>query len=90
MSADSAEDDPAASNFLSSIEFLVGEDPSGASFLMVVGMVTMVFLAGFQLTLPEPISLLLTAVVLIVAVISLFIGAILYSLGYFDTNPETA
>ncbi|MEF8772126.1 hypothetical protein [Halodesulfurarchaeum sp.] len=90
MSADSAEDDPEAANFLTSIGFLIGEDPSGGSFLLVVGMVTIVFLAVFQFTLPEPISLLLSGIVLTVAAISFIMGAILDTLGYFDTSPEAA
>jgi hypothetical protein len=90
MSADSAADDPEGSDFLTSIEFLIGEDPSGASFLLVVGMVTMVFLAVFQFTLPEPISLLLTGIVLTVAAISFILGAILDMLGYFDPRPEAS
>lgn len=87
MSADSAADDPEDTDFLTSIEFLIGEDPSGASFLLVVAMVTMVFLAVFQFTLPEPISLLLTGIVLTVAAISFILGAILDILGYFDPQP---
>lgn len=90
MRGDSAEDDQEASDFLTSIEFLIGEDPSGGSFLLVVGMVTMVFLAFFQLALPGPISFLLSGFVLAVAAISFIIGAILDTLGYFDTNPEAA
>lgn len=90
MSADTAEDDPQPSAFLASIEFLTGEDPSAGSFLLVVGIITCVFIAAFQFTLPEPISLLLTGLVLIVAVISFIMGAVLDTLGYFDTPLDDA
>jgi hypothetical protein len=88
MSAETAEDEPETSTFLASIEFLTGEDPSAGSFLLVVGMTTCVFIAAFQFTLPEPISLLLTGLVLIVAVISFIMGAILDTLGYFNTPVD--
>ena len=78
---------PNSSSFLDSIEFLTGEDPNAGSFLLVVGMVTCVFIAGFQLLLPVPVSHLLTALVLAVAVISLLLGAILDTLGHFDSPP---
>ena len=84
MAADGGSD----STFLKSIEFLTGEDPNAGSFLLVVGMVTCVFIAGFQLLLPVPVSHLLTALVLAVAVISLILGAILDTLGHFDSPPE--
>jgi len=84
MAADGGSD----STFLNSIEFLTGEDPNAGSFLLVVGMVTCVFIAGFQLLLPVPVSHLLTALVLTVAVISLIFGAILDTLGHFDSPPE--
>ncbi|SDF77854.1 hypothetical protein [Halorientalis regularis] len=87
MSADTVDDEPQSSVFLDSIEFLTGEDPSAGSFLLVVGIITCVFIAGFQFTLPDPISLILTGLVLVVAVISFLIGAILDALGYFDTPP---
>lgn len=90
MSADTGEDDPQSSTFLTSIEFLTGEDPSAGSFLLVVGIITCVFIAAFQFTLPDPISLLLTGLVVIVAVISFIIGAILDTLGYFDTSLDDA
>jgi hypothetical protein len=82
------EDTPAetqSSTFLNSIEFVTGEDPNAGSFLLVVGIVTCVFIAAFQLALPDPISLILTALVLVVAIISFIMGAILDILGYFDT-----
>jgi len=77
-----------SSTFLDSIEFLTGEDPNAGSFLLVVGMITCVFIAGFQLLLPVPVSHLLTALVLAVAVISLIFGAILDTLGHFDSPPQ--
>jgi len=77
-----------SSTFLESIEFLTGEDPNAGSFLLVVGVVTCVFVAVFQFTLPEPISLILTALVLVVAVISFIMGAILDIAGYFDIEGD--
>ncbi len=76
-----------SSTFLDGIEFLTGEDPNAGSFLLVVGMITCVFIAGFQLLLPVPVSHLLTALVLAVAVISLILGAVLDTLGHFDSPP---
>ncbi|MCL9814064.1 hypothetical protein [Natranaeroarchaeum aerophilus] len=73
------------SSFLENIVFITGEDPNAGSFLLTVGIITCVFVAAFQLTLPEPISNLLTAAVLVVAVISFLLGAILDMLDYFDT-----
>ncbi|WP_299263851.1 hypothetical protein [Halorientalis sp.] len=88
MSADTVDDDTQRSTFLSGIEFLTGEDPSAGSFLLVVAIITCVFIAAFQFTLPDPISLLLTGLVLAVAVISFIIGAVLDALDYFDTPPK--
>jgi hypothetical protein len=88
MSADTVDEEPQPSTFLKSIEFLTGEDPSAGSFLLVVGIVTCMFIAVFQFTLPSPISILLTGLVLVVAVISFLIGAVLDALDYFDT-PAT-
>ncbi|ACV47562.1 MULTISPECIES: hypothetical protein [Halomicrobium] len=82
MSNDLADEQPDRS--LSGIEFLTGEDPSAGSFLLVVGIVTCVFIAAFQFTLPEPISTVLTSLVVVLAVISFLMGAILDALGYFD------
>ncbi|WP_018257513.1 hypothetical protein [Halomicrobium katesii] len=82
MSNDLADEQPDRS--LSGIEFLTGEDPSAGSFLLVVGIVTCVFIAAFQFTLPEPISTVLTSLVIVLAVISFLMGAILDALGYFD------
>lgn len=84
MSADTVEDDQRTSTFLQGIEFLTGEDPSAGAFLLVVGMVTCVFIAGFQLAFPAPISYVLTGLVLGVAVISFIIGGVLDILGHFD------
>ncbi len=88
MSADTVEDEPQTSTFLTSIEFLTGEDPSAGSFLLVVAIITCVFIAAFQFMLPDPVSLLLTGLVLAVAVISFIIGAVLDALDYFDTQTE--
>lgn len=88
MSADTADDDPTSSTFLAGLEFLTGEDPNAGSFLLVVGIVTCMFIAAFQLSLEAPISNLLTALVLVVAVISFIMGAILDILGYFDTPMD--
>jgi|AntDeeMetagen285_2_1112576.scaffolds.fasta_scaffold07936_3 hypothetical protein len=69
--------------------FVTGENPNAGSFLLTVGLVTCMFIAAFQLTLPSPISNLLTAAVLVVAIISFLLGAILDMLDYFDTpKPE--
>jgi hypothetical protein len=70
--------------FLGGIEFLTGRDPNLGSFLLVVGIVTAVFIALFQFTLPAPISNLLTAGVLFVTVLSALFGMLLDSFGYFD------
>jgi hypothetical protein len=72
------------SNFLRSIEFLTGENPNLGSFLLVVGIVTCVFIALFQFTLPAPISHLLTGGVLFVTVVSALFAVLLDTLGYFD------
>ena len=84
MSNDMVEDPPANSRFLTGLEFLSGDDPSARSFLLVVGMFTCVFITVFQFTLPDPISTLLTALVLVVAVLSFIMGAVLDILGHFD------
>lgn len=75
------------STFLAGIEFLTGRDPNLGSFLLVVGIVTCVFIALFQFTLPDPISHLLTAGVLIVTVLSAVFAALLDRLGYFEQSP---
>lgn len=78
------------SSLLDGIEFLTGEDPNPASFLLVVGMVTVVFIALFQFTLPSPVSYLLTAGVLFVTILSAVFGSLLDGLGYFDREPASA
>jgi len=87
---DAPEDTETSSTFLRSIEFLTGQDPNLGSFLLVVGMVTAVFIALFQFTLPTPISHLLTAGVLFVTVMSAIFGLLLDSFGYFDRPPTAA
>ena len=82
-------DAEAGSVFLDSIEFLTGPNPNLGSFLLVVGMVTTVFIALFQLTLPAPVSTLLTAGVLSVTVLSAIFGLLLDSFGYFDQETTT-
>jgi hypothetical protein len=88
MSNDVVDDPATESRFLTGLEFLTGDDPSAGSFLLVVGMVTCVFVAGFQFTLPDPISTILTALVLVVAVLSFIMGAILDILGHFDAPAD--
>jgi hypothetical protein len=82
-------DTTADSRFLRSIEFLTGENPNLGSFLLVVGIVTCVFVALFQFTLPTPISHLLTGGVLFVTVISAIFALLLDTLGYFDRETAT-
>lgn len=74
---------------LRSIEFLTGKDPNLGSFLLTVGIVTCVFIALFQFTIPSPVSHLLTAGVIIVTVVSAGFAALLDSLGYFDQETES-
>jgi hypothetical protein len=74
------------STFLDNIQFLTGKDPNLGSFLLVVGMVTCVFIALFQFTLPAPISNLLTVAVVLVTVTSAIFASLLDSLGYFERN----
>lgn len=89
MTADPVEEEPQSSPFLTGLTFLTGEDPNAGSFLLVVGLVTCVFIAAFQFLLAAPVSNLLTGLVLVVAVISFIMGAILDILGYFDTPMDT-
>jgi hypothetical protein len=77
------------SGFLAAIEFLTGPDPNLGSFLLVVGVVTCVFIALFQFTLPPPISYLLTAGVIFVTVLSAIFASLLDSLGYFTRTTAT-
>jgi len=78
------------SGFLESITFVTGRDANLGSFLLVVGIVTCVFIALFQFTLPEPVSHLLTAGVLFVTVLSAIFASVLDSLGYFRTAADDA
>ena len=70
--------------FLKQIEFVTGQDASLGSLLLVIGLVTCVFIALFQFTIPDPISHLLTAGVLFVTVLSAIFALVLDSLGYFE------
>lgn len=72
--------------FIDSIQFITGKDANLGSFLLVVGMVTCVFIALFQFTLPAPISNLLTVGVVLITVFSAIFASILDSLGYFQRN----
>jgi hypothetical protein len=76
------------SDFLRSITFVTGQDANLGSFLLVVGIVTCVFIALFQFSLPQPISHLLTAGVLFVTVLSAIFALALDSLGYFEPTPK--
>jgi hypothetical protein len=87
MSADTQTgDEQPSSSFLTGLEFLTGPDPNAGSFLLVVGIVTCMFIAVFQLALTPPVSNLLTGAVLVVAVISFILGAVLDMLGHFDSE----
>ena len=88
MTTDPVEEEPQSPTFLSGLAFLTGPDPNAGSFLLVVGLVTCVFVAAFQFLLAAPVSNLLTGLVLVVAVISFIMGAILDILGYFDTPGD--
>jgi hypothetical protein len=72
------------------IEFITGPDPNLGSLLLVIGLVTCVFIALFQFTIPEPISYLLTTGVLFVAVLSAIFALMLDSLGYFEATADDA
>jgi hypothetical protein len=74
------------SGFLKSIEFVTGPGANLGSLLLVIGLVTCVFIALFQLTIPDPISYLLTAGVLFVTVLSAIFALVLDSLGYFEAT----
>lgn len=78
------------STFLSGIEFITGKDPNLGSFLLTVGLVTCVFIALFQFTIPSPVSHVLTAGVIIITVVSAGFAALLDSLGYFDQTQTDA
>ncbi|WP_324758116.1 hypothetical protein [Haloarcula montana] len=90
MTADTVDEEPQSSPFLAGLVFLTGEDPSAGSFLLVVGLVTCLFIAAFQFLLQAPVSDLLTALVVVVAVISFLMGAILDILGYFERPANEA
>jgi hypothetical protein len=85
---DSSPDRAADSTFLGGIEFLTGPGATLGSFLLVVGIVTCVFIALFQFTLPDPVSNLLTAGVIFVTVLSAGFAAALEKLGYFGREPS--
>ncbi len=82
--ADGEDRSGSGAGFLQGIEFLTGRDPNFGSFLLVVGIVTCVFIAVFQFTLPRPVSDLLTAGVLFVTLLTAIIASLLETLGYFD------
>ncbi|MFC5366956.1 FxLYD domain-containing protein [Salinirubrum litoreum] len=84
---DEAEAEPGP---LDSFESILGEDPNFGSFVLTVGIVTCVFIAAFQFTLPSPVSHLLTAGVLLVTVLTAIIASALETLGYFDPDRGTA
>jgi hypothetical protein len=78
---------------LEAVTPLTGDDPNLGSFFLVVGVVTCVFIAVFQFTLPDPISFLLTAGTLLVTILSAIVASLLETLGYFDestTNTNSA
>ena len=76
------------SGFLRGIEFLTGSDPNLGSFLLTIGIVTCVFIALFQFTMPSPVSHLLTAGVIVITVVSAGFAALLDSLNYFSQSSE--
>lgn len=84
---DEAEPEPGP---LDNFELILGEDPNFGSFVLTVGIVTCVFIAAFQFTLPSPVSHLLTAGVLLVTVLTAVIASALETLGYFDPDRGTA
>ena len=75
--------------FLKGIEFLTGPDPNLGSFLLTIGIVTCVFIALFQFTMPSPVSHLLTAGVIVITVVSAGFAALLDSLNYFGQSSES-
>jgi hypothetical protein len=84
--ADGSSEQPA---FLSGIEFITGPDPNLGSFLLTIGIVTCVFIALFQFTMPSPVSHLLTAGVIVITVVSAGFAALLDSLNYFDQSSDS-
>ncbi|WP_197427810.1 hypothetical protein [Halogeometricum sp. CBA1124] len=87
---DASTDAEAEPSFLKAIEFVTGEDANLGSFLLVVAIVTAVFIALFQFTLPAPASNLLTVGVLFVTALSAVFAALLDRLGYFDRPTVSA
>ncbi|SFR66547.1 hypothetical protein SAMN04487947_3322 [Halogeometricum rufum] len=83
---DASTDVEAEPTFLKAIEFVTGEDANLGSFLLVVAIVTAVFIALFQFTLPAPASNLLTVGVLFVTALSAVFAALLDRLGYFGRS----
>lgn len=83
-------DRPPESTFLGGVEFLTGSGATLGSFLLVVGIVTCVFIALFQFTLPDPVSNLLTVGVVFVTVLSAGFAAALEKLGYFGREPTAS
>ena len=75
--------------FLKGLEFLTGPDPNLGSFLLTIGIVTCVFIALFQFTMPSPVSHLLTAGVIVITVVSAGFAALLDSLDYFGSSEST-
>ena len=84
MSSDPKADSPGTGRFVQVITPLTGQDPNLGSFFLVVGIVTCVFIAVFQFTLPRPIAMLFTAGVLLVTILSAIVGHLLERLGHFD------
>ena len=76
------------SGFLRGIEFITGPDPNLGSFLLTIGIVTCVFIALFQFTMPSPVSHLLTAGVIVITVVSAGFAALLDSLNYFSQSSD--
>jgi hypothetical protein len=83
---DGSSDQP---TFLRRIEFITGPDPNLGSFLLTIGIVTCVFIALFQFTMPSPVSHLLTAGVITITVVSAGFAALLDSLNYFDQSSDS-
>ena len=75
--------------FLKGIEFITGPDPNLGSFLLTIGIVTCVFIALFEFTMPSPVSHLLTAGVITITVVSAGFAALLDSLDYFDQSSDS-
>ena len=84
-----SEDASEQPTFLKGLEFLTGPDPNLGSFLLTIGIVTCVFIALFQFTMPSPVSHLLTAGVIVITVVSAGFAALLDSLNYFGSSEST-